>query len=77
MRGVVVGPVADLPGEFWNGLFSGCCSVTPGGVVQRAWPDGLCLMEQEQFVVDAFDVMHKEVLVVISEQRKKQGHGKR
>lgn len=70
MRGVTVGPIDGLPGEFWVLLFNGCHSVQQQGVSRQAWPDGRCLLEQPQFIVEAFQIIENEVIKIMSEKRK-------
>lgn len=70
MRGVTCGPVADLSGGFWMLLFQGCHNINKNGVTLRAWPDGGCLLEQEHFIVEAFQIMRGEAMKIMGEQIK-------
>ena len=70
MRGVAVGPVDGLPGELWMTLFNGCHSVQQDGITRQAWPDGGCLLEQEQFTVETFQLIENEVIKIMTEKRK-------
>lgn len=76
MRSVTVSPVAGLPGDFWMTVFNGSHNIGQHGVLLHAWPDGACLLEQELFLVEAFQTMRGEIMKVMGEQRKVAKHGR-
>lgn len=70
MRGISVGPIAEISGDFWMFLFFASHFINENGPKLLAWPNGACLLEQEIFLVDAFQIIKSEVIKIISEQRK-------
>lgn len=71
MTGVPVNDVACVSAAFWVDTFQHCHSVTQHGIVFHGWPDGGCLLEQEEFLAQSFGVIKDEMRRVIKEAQKK------
>lgn len=71
MKGVSPATVAEVPPALWVDTFEHCHSVTQHGILFHGWPDGDCLLEQEELVVEAFRVMKDEMRAVLREAQKR------
>lgn len=73
MRGVSTASVAGVLPALWVDTFEHCHSVTQHGILFHGWPDGRCLLEQEELLVQSFSTMKDEMRQVIREAEKKRG----
>jgi hypothetical protein len=62
--------VAGLPMQYWLDLFFHTHPIN-GGLVRMAWPDGRPYFEQDNILIEVFDLMKDEAMTVMNEKQKK------
>ena len=72
MRGVSPAAVAGISPALWVETFEHCHSITQHGILFHGWPDGGCLLEQEELVTQSFRVMKDEMRTVLKEADKRE-----
>jgi hypothetical protein len=63
--------IAGFPVSTWLSLTEETYSIGLGGIQFYGWPDGRCLMEQEQCVVDIMKIVLMELAKEFSDGSKK------
>lgn len=64
-----LGEPGGTPMMLWTSSFRLTYSLTRFGVLFNEWPDGKSAEEQEQVIVEVFDIMKDEALAIINETR--------